>query len=91
MLCRDILLLCSLAVFLVKADHNLDSDWNSHAISDQDSTSDDAPTESINSIPSDQHNDASSTSSEADHGDLSSHGSNDNQDDDTSSESEGKR
>ncbi|KAJ8334109.1 hypothetical protein SKAU_G00397480 [Synaphobranchus kaupii] len=68
MLCRDILLLCSLAVLLVKAD--LDKDGGAQAMStDQDSTSDEVPTESMNSISSDQPNDASSMSTEADHGD----------------------
>ncbi|XP_061109947.1 uncharacterized protein si:ch211-133n4.6 [Conger conger] len=74
MLCRDILLLCSLAVLLVKGD--LDSDGSNHAMSTgQDSTSDEVPTESMNSIASDQPSDASSTSAESDHADGSQPGS----------------
>ncbi|KAL4629866.1 formin-like protein 2 isoform X1 [Arapaima gigas] len=62
MLCRNILLL-SLVILFVQAD--LDQDGDNQAMStDHDSTSDEAPTESMNSISSDQPNDASSTSSE---------------------------
>ncbi|XP_035286933.1 uncharacterized protein si:ch211-133n4.6 isoform X3 [Anguilla anguilla] len=68
MLFRDILLLCSLAVVLVKGD--LDADGGAQAMStDHDSTSDEVPTESMNSISPDQPNDPSSTSAEADHSD----------------------
>ncbi|XP_064201661.1 uncharacterized protein si:ch211-133n4.6 isoform X1 [Anguilla rostrata] len=79
MLFRDILLLCSLAVVLVNGD--LDADGGAQAMStDHDSTSDEVPTESMNSISPDQPNDEpqyynggngdpSSTSAEADHSD----------------------
>lgn len=76
MLTRNILIFCALTVLLTEAD--LDAvDGAPQAIStDQDSTSDEAPTESMNSVSPDQPNDkpqtnngataeASSTSAEA--------------------------
>ncbi|KAL7829871.1 hypothetical protein AOLI_G00307560 [Acnodon oligacanthus] len=76
MLTRNILIFCAVAVLLAEAD--LDAvDGGAQAMStDQDSTSDEAPTESMNSVSPDQPNDepqhyngatadASSTSAEA--------------------------
>ncbi|XP_069051191.1 uncharacterized protein [Lepisosteus oculatus] len=61
MLYRNTLIFLSLAVLLVKADFDLDQgSQNSQAMStDQDSTSDEVPTESMNSISSDQPKDES--------------------------------
>ncbi|XP_005159391.1 uncharacterized protein isoform X1 [Danio rerio] len=77
MLTRNILILCSLALILVKADLEA-AEGGSQAMfaTDQDSTSDEAPTESMNLVSPDLPNDellyyngatadASSTSSEA--------------------------
>ncbi|XP_052439195.1 uncharacterized protein si:ch211-133n4.6 [Carassius gibelio] len=66
MMTRNILILCSLALVLVKADLEA-ADGGSHAMfaTDPDSTSDEAPTESMNLLSPDLPNDASSTSAEA--------------------------
>ncbi|XP_034150677.1 uncharacterized protein si:ch211-133n4.6 [Esox lucius] len=60
MLTRDFLILCSLAVLLVHADRNTNNDHTAQAIAtDKDSTSDEAPTGSLNAISSDQPKDKS--------------------------------
>ncbi|XP_041740831.1 treacle protein isoform X2 [Coregonus clupeaformis] len=65
MLTRNFLILCSLAVLLVQADLDTNNDHAAQAMStDKDSTSEEAPTESMNAISSDQPNDVSSTSVE---------------------------
>ncbi|KTF88850.1 hypothetical protein cypCar_00010097, partial [Cyprinus carpio] len=62
----NVLILCSLALVLVKADIEA-ADGGSQAMfaTDPDSTSDEAPTESMNLLSPDLPNDASSTSAEA--------------------------
>ncbi|XP_066570706.1 uncharacterized protein LOC136759631 isoform X2 [Amia ocellicauda] len=59
MLCRNILIVLSLAILLVNAEPDLDGgSQNSQAMStDQDSTSDEVPTESMNSISADRSKD----------------------------------
>eukprot|EP00063_Salmo_salar_P023366 XP_013998201.1 PREDICTED: uncharacterized protein LOC106570419 isoform X2 [Salmo salar] len=58
MLTRNFLILCSLAVLLVQADFDTNNNHAAQAMStDKDSTSEEAPTESINAISSDQPND----------------------------------
>ncbi|XP_067282257.1 uncharacterized protein si:ch211-133n4.6 isoform X2 [Pseudorasbora parva] len=66
MLTRNILILCSLALVLVEADLEA-AEGGSQAMfaTDHDSTSDEAPTESMNLVSPDLPNDASSTSAEA--------------------------
>ncbi|XP_039534429.1 uncharacterized protein si:ch211-133n4.6 isoform X2 [Pimephales promelas] len=66
MLTRNILILCSLVLVLVEADLEA-AEGGSQAMfaTDHDSTSDEAPTESMNLISPDLPNDASSTSAEA--------------------------
>ncbi|XP_013998200.1 formin-like protein 2 [Salmo salar] len=57
MLTRNFLILCSLAVLLVQADFDTNNNHAAQAMStDKDSTSEEAPTESINAISSDQPN-----------------------------------
>nr|XP_046216782.1 uncharacterized protein si:ch211-133n4.6 [Oncorhynchus gorbuscha] len=57
MLTRNFLIFCSLAVLLVQADFDTNNDHAAQAMStDKDSTSEEAPTESINAISSDQPN-----------------------------------
>ncbi|XP_041740830.1 serine/arginine repetitive matrix protein 1 isoform X1 [Coregonus clupeaformis] len=57
MLTRNFLILCSLAVLLVQADLDTNNDHAAQAMStDKDSTSEEAPTESMNAISSDQPN-----------------------------------
>ncbi|XP_077051023.1 uncharacterized protein LOC143701544 isoform X2 [Siphateles boraxobius] len=66
MLTRNILILCSLVLVLVEADLET-AEGGSQAMfaTDHDSTSDEAPTESMNLVSPDLPNDASSTSAEA--------------------------
>ncbi|XP_064838644.1 uncharacterized protein si:ch211-133n4.6 [Oncorhynchus masou masou] len=65
MLTRNFLILCSLAAVLVQADLDTNSNHAAQAMStDKDSTSDEAPTEIMNAISSDQSNHVSSTSVE---------------------------
>ncbi|CAB1320473.1 unnamed protein product [Coregonus sp. 'balchen'] len=57
MLTRNFLILCSLAAVLVQADLDTNSNHAAQAMfTDKDSTSDEAPTESMNAISSDQPN-----------------------------------
>uniref|UniRef100_A0A3B4DLE9 Si:ch211-133n4.6 n=1 Tax=Pygocentrus nattereri TaxID=42514 RepID=A0A3B4DLE9_PYGNA len=76
MLTRNILIFCAVAVLLAEADLDAAGGGPQAMSTDQDSTSDEAPTESMNSVSPDQPNDepqhyngatadASSTSAEA--------------------------
>ncbi|KAM9418310.1 uncharacterized protein ACWYII_021991 [Salvelinus alpinus] len=65
MLTRNFLILCSLAIVLVQADLDTNSNHAAQAMStDKDSTSDEAPTENMNAISSDKSNHVSRTSVE---------------------------
>ncbi|XP_035385297.1 uncharacterized protein si:ch211-133n4.6 isoform X2 [Electrophorus electricus] len=65
MLTRNILIFCTLAVLFVEADRDAVNVGPQAMSTDQDSISDEAPTESMNSVSPHQPNDAGSTSVEA--------------------------